>query len=184
MTKAMRLAWNIQDSVDGNILQMTDKVMDILKSKYLSSPIHYQGLQRIEPLEIPEEVLREMIFNSIIHKEYCRAHIQMKVYDNRVVLWNPGALPADLPASKLLEPHPSEPRNANVASVFYKAGFIESWGRGIQKIVDGLAAAGLPPPLFESCMNGVRITVARPKAISTLFRSSRTLDAPCAHKLV
>lgn len=36
-----------QDIVEGNILQMADKVMDILKSKYLISPIHYQGLQRI-----------------------------------------------------------------------------------------------------------------------------------------
>ena len=58
-----------QDSIDGNIIQMTDKVMEVLKSKYLISPIHYEGLQRIEPLEIPEGALREMIFNSIIHKD-------------------------------------------------------------------------------------------------------------------
>ena len=38
----------IQDSVDGNILQMTDRVMEILKAKYLTSPIHYEGLQRID----------------------------------------------------------------------------------------------------------------------------------------
>jgi len=31
-----------QDIVEGNILQMADKVMDILKSKYLISPIQYQ----------------------------------------------------------------------------------------------------------------------------------------------
>jgi ATP-dependent DNA helicase RecG len=39
--------------------------MDILKSKYLISPIHYEGLQRIEQLEVPEEALREAIFNAI-----------------------------------------------------------------------------------------------------------------------
>jgi ATP-dependent DNA helicase RecG len=54
-----------QDVVEGNILQMADKVMDILKSKYLISPIHYEGLQRIEQLEIPAEALREAIFNAI-----------------------------------------------------------------------------------------------------------------------
>lgn len=54
-----------QDVVEGNILQMADKVMDVLKSKYLISPIHYKGLQRIEQLEVPEEALREAIFNSI-----------------------------------------------------------------------------------------------------------------------
>ncbi len=54
-----------QDIVEGNILQMADKVMDILKTKYLISPINYEGLQRIEKLEIPEMALREVIFNAI-----------------------------------------------------------------------------------------------------------------------
>jgi ATP-dependent DNA helicase RecG len=54
-----------QDIVEGNILQMADKVMEILKTKYLISPINYEGLQRIEKLEIPEMALREVIFNAI-----------------------------------------------------------------------------------------------------------------------
>jgi len=36
-----------QDVVEGNIIQMADRVIEILKSKYLISPIHYEGLQRI-----------------------------------------------------------------------------------------------------------------------------------------
>jgi len=40
----------------------------------------------------------------------------------------------DMSIEKLLGPHTSKPRNVNIASVFYKAGFIESWGRGILKI--------------------------------------------------
>ena len=40
-----------QDVVEGNILTMADRVIEILRSKYLVSPIHYQGLQRIEELE-------------------------------------------------------------------------------------------------------------------------------------
>jgi ATP-dependent DNA helicase RecG len=54
-----------QDIVEGNILQMADKVMEILKTKYLISPLNYEGLQRIEKLEIPEMALREVIFNAI-----------------------------------------------------------------------------------------------------------------------
>ena len=49
---------------------MADRVVEVLRSKYLISPIHYEGLQRIEPLEIPEAALREAIFNAIIHKDY------------------------------------------------------------------------------------------------------------------
>ena len=124
-----------QDLVDGNIIQMTDRVLDILKSKYLISPIHYEGLQRIEPLEIPEDALREAIFNSVVHKDYSGAAIQMKVYADRILLWNEGNLPEGFTMDDLLAEHTSRPRNKNIANAFYRAGFIESWGRGIQKIV-------------------------------------------------
>ena len=33
-----------------------------------------------------------------------------------------------------LSKHASSPYNPNIAHVFYLAGFIESWGRGIEKI--------------------------------------------------
>lgn len=68
-----------QDVIKGNILQMADKVMEFLRSKYLISPIEYDGLQRRESLEIPEDALREAIFNAIVHKDYTGAAIQMKV---------------------------------------------------------------------------------------------------------
>ena len=43
-------------------------------------------------------------------------------------------MPADVPAEKLFEPHSSEPRNPNIANVFFKAGYVESWGRGYKNI--------------------------------------------------
>ena len=53
------------------------------------------------------------------------------------------------------------PRNKNLAFAFYKAGFIESWGRGWQKICDGFTAAGLPKPTIESKQGGVLVTFQR-----------------------
>ena len=50
--------------------------MDILRSKYLISPIRYAGLQRIEELEYPEDALREAILNAIVHRDYTGAPIQ------------------------------------------------------------------------------------------------------------
>ena len=52
-------------------------------------------------------------------------------------------------------------RNKNLAFAFYKAGFIESWGRGWQKICDGFTAAGLPKPTIESAQGGVLVTFQR-----------------------
>ena len=39
--------------------------------------------------------------------------------------------------------------------------FIESWGRGWQKICDGFMAAGLPKPSIESKQGGVLVTFQR-----------------------
>ena len=168
----------IQDSVDGNILQMTDRVMEILKAKYLTSPIHYEGLQRIEQLEIPELALREAIFNSIIHKDYTGAHIQLKVYDDRIVLWNEGNLPDGYTVKTLMGVHSSRPRNKNIASVFYRAGFIESWGRGIDKIRDALAEANLPAPKIETFCGGVKLTIMRPQnaAVATSKTGTKAIS--------
>ena len=137
-----------------DLIRMADRVVELLKSKYLISPIHYEGLRRIEDLEIPEDALREAIFNAIIHKDYTDVHIQMKVWDDRVEIWNDGGLPYDMSIEKLLGPHTSKPRNVNIASVFYKAGFIESWGRGILKIQKGFADSGIKAPLLEEDCGG------------------------------
>lgn len=155
-----------QDIVDGNIIQMTDRVIETLKSKYLISPIHYEGLQRIEPLEIPEPALREALFNSIIHKDYSGVHIQMKVYNDRIRLWNPGMLPEGMTIEKLMGDHSSQPRNRHIAEVFYRAGFIESWGRGINKICEGMSNARLKMPVFMNETGGVTLLIYRNMAFT------------------
>lgn len=151
-----------QDIVEGNILQMADRVMDVLKSKYLISPIHYEGMQRIEPLEIPEDALREILYNAIIHKQYGGAPIQMRVYNDHIELWNEGSLPEGYTIATLLGKHSSRPRNLNIAEVFYRAGFVETWGRGFRKIREGFAAANLPMPTFEENCGGIQVTIPRP----------------------
>ena len=57
-----------QDVVEGNLIEMADKVMEILKNKYLVFQIHYEGMQRVEELEYPEPALREAIFKLLFTK--------------------------------------------------------------------------------------------------------------------
>lgn len=151
-----------QDVVEGNILQMADKVMDLLKGKYLKSPIRYEGMQRIEPLEIPEEALREMLYNSIVHKLYSGAPIQMKVYDEYIELWNEGELPTGYTIDTLWQKHLSKPRNLKIADVFNKAGFIEAWGRGFKKIQEGFESEDMEKPVYELFCGGLLATIKRP----------------------
>lgn len=154
-----------QDIISGNIIQMADRVMEILDSKYLIRPIHYEGLQRIEPLEIPEDALREILFNAIIHKEYPGYSTQMRVYNDRIWLWNSGGLPDGITFEQFMGAHSSCPRNRLIARVFYLAGFIESWGRGIGKIRDEFVANGLEAPIYKEEMGGMSVYITRRKGL-------------------
>ncbi|GGB83262.1 ATP-dependent DNA helicase [Flavobacterium suaedae] len=147
-----------QDIVETNIFEMADKVIEILKTKYLVRPISYKGLERMEPLEYPETALREAILNAIIHKDYSSTYTFLRVYNDRLHLWNPGTLPEELTIDKLKQEHSSYPRNRNIANAFFKAGYIESWGRGINKIIDACKEAGLPEPIIEEDQGGVSVT--------------------------
>lgn len=147
-----------QDTIEGNIFEMVDKVIQLLKDRYLISPVTYEGIQRIEKLEYPEAALREAILNAIVHKDYTDTTIQLSVYDNKLMLWNPGKLPVDIPLEILTKKHPSRPRNKHIAEAFFRAGYIESWGRGIEKILAAFRETGLPEPVFEELWDGVMVT--------------------------
>ncbi len=68
------------------------------------------------------------------------------------------------------------PYNPEIAVVFYCAGFIESWGRGWQKICDGFQAAGLPKPTIESKQGGVLVTFQRNNVNIAKSNSTDTQD--------
>ena len=151
----------IQDVIEGNIIQMADRVMEVLKTKYLVSPIHFDGMQRYEKLEIPKEALREILYNAIAHKDYTGPDIQMHVYNDHVEIWNEGELPEGYDEKMLYGKHSSKPRNRNIADTMFKAGFIDTWGRGYSKIQDGFKAVGLPMPTVKSHCGGTLVSFQR-----------------------
>ena len=152
-----------QDVIEGNIIQMADRVMEVLQAKYLVSPVRFEGMQRYETLEIPKEAMREILYNAIAHKDYTGPDIQMHVYDDHIEVWNEGELPEGYTEETLMGRHSSKPRNRNIANTMFKAGFIDTWGRGYKKIRDGFEAAGIPMPKVQNFCGGVQVTVMRTK---------------------
>ena len=55
--------------------------------------------------------------------------------------------------------HSSRPRNPLIVGVCFKGGYIDAWGRGIQKILDACKDQGLPEPLFEESSGGILVTL-------------------------
>ena len=85
----------------------------------------------------------------------------MRIYDRSIELWNYGLLPEELTPADLLKKYSSYPRNHNIANVFYKAGFVESWGRGYKKIAEEFDRAKIPLPIIEETGGGVMAIIQR-----------------------
>lgn len=145
------------DDVEGNLFEQVEKTMELLRTKYLISEIRFEGIYRKEELEYPEEALREAIINAVIHRDYIGPHTQLKIYPDKIILWNVGTLPKEIKIDELKKSHASYPRNELLADVFFKAGLIEAWGRGTIKIIDECKKAGLPEPEFKEQCGGVAV---------------------------
>jgi ATP-dependent DNA helicase RecG len=85
----------------------------------------------------------------------------MRVWDDHIDLWNSGTFPPEITPENLMTLHESHPRNELIAKVFYRAGFIENWGRGYEKIRNAFAKENLQVPTFEQVRGGVLATIQR-----------------------
>jgi ATP-dependent DNA helicase RecG len=165
-----------QDVVEANAFQLADKTIEILERKYFKRAISYQGINRIEVPEYPVEAVRETLLNAIIHRDYFGPPIQISIYDDRFMVWNPGDLPEELTLDDLKKKHASYPRNPIIADVFFKAGLIETWGRGTLKIIDACLKAGLPEPQFEIITGGIAITLLLKEKYSEQWLTEQGLN--------
>lgn len=148
-----------QDEVHGGLFEQVERTLELLHTKYLKAYISYQGLQRRETFLFPDAALREALLNAVVHKDYSSGiPIQISVYDDRIVLWNPGDLPENWTLEKLLGKHPSRPFNPLLANAFFRAGYIESWGRGIEKIHRECRNHDIEPPVYDFEMSGLMLT--------------------------
>ena len=101
---------------------------------------------------------REIVYNSLQHKTYNTGiPIQISVYEDKIYVWNDGELPKTITKHNLFKKHPSKPINPKISQTFFKAGFIESWGRGFEKIKDECKKYNVPLPNIEINSDGVML---------------------------
>jgi ATP-dependent DNA helicase RecG len=144
-------ALKFQDEVKGNLLEQAEKALDLLKTKYSQAIISYHNGSREETLNFPEEAIREALYNAIVHKDYSSGiPIQISVYPHKMIFWNEGQLPENWTVEKLTQKHPSKPHNPDIANTFFRAGYIESWGRGTIKMINACKTHKIAPPIFSN----------------------------------
>jgi ATP-dependent DNA helicase RecG len=148
-----------QDEFHGALITLPDEIIETIYRKYFKGMISYEGLQRIEDFPVPRPALREAILNAIVHRDYTTGiPIQIKVFPDCVIVYNDGRLPENWTVADLLKRHRSRPYNPKIAYTFYRSGYIETWGRGIEKITSACKEARKPKPLFETTPGEVTVT--------------------------
>lgn len=55
----------------------------------------------------------------------------------------------------------TEARNKNIATAFFKAGYVEAWGRGYKKVKEALESVNLSFPKVENFCGGTLVTIQR-----------------------
>ena len=140
-----------QDTIHGNLLDQVEKTIDLLFTKYIRAMISYEGISRVETYEYPVAALREALLNAVAHKDYAGCTpIQIKVYADKIRIWNEGQLPENWTIDKLMHEHSSRPYNPDIANAFFRSGYVESWGRGIEIMTEQCSLAKLPPPTITN----------------------------------
>lgn len=137
------------DEIHGSLISQADKVIDLIFTKYLKANISYEGVTRIETYPFPKAAIREAVYNAIVHKNYAtQIPIQISIYKDKLYISNDCILPSGWTVETLMGKHRSKPFNPNIANGFFRAGFIETWGRGIEKICEACKNYGTTLPEY------------------------------------
>lgn len=162
-----------QDEIHGSLLIQADRIIELLYTKYLTATISYENVTRIEKYPFPKDAIREAIFNAIVHQDYAASvPIQISVYKDKLYISNDCVLPTDWTTQTLMEKHRSNPYNPDIANTFFRAGFIESWGRGIEKICSICKEYGNPIPEYTIHANDIMICF-KAKEVSDFLKISQ-----------
>ena len=144
--------------LEESLLVNATKVIDLIYLMYLKAKISYEHDIRVEEYPYAREAIREAVYNAIIHNCYMYGvPIQIRIDDESITISNSCVFPDGWSVDTLMKAHDSIPYNPDLATVFYRAGFIENWGQGIQKICNECTAIGAEIPQYELVGNTLRV---------------------------
>jgi ATP-dependent DNA helicase RecG len=143
-----------QEEFRGPLIAMPDQIVEALSYKCINELIGSASPH------VPSTALQEALLNAIMHRDYATDDpIQIVVSPGNLLIRNDGSLPEKWTDADLLSRHKSLPRNPKIAFAFYLAGYIETWGRGVERIAAACRDAGKRAALFESSPTEIKVTL-------------------------
>lgn len=133
-----------QKILKGTLLQQVDGAFYFLK-EHLSSRPKISTLERQDILEVPEFVLRELLVNAIVHRDYFEtaADIVIKILPSEIEFSNPGRITPHLSLNAVWGK--SFRRNPLLAELFFRANYMERAGTGLLRVKETLSQLKRPP---------------------------------------
>ena len=140
----------------GSIFRQLDETYSYLSLCNRTTAV-FEGLERIEKKDYPDEALREALLNALVHRDYSfSGSIIINVNDDGMEFISIGGLVPGLTAEDIRSGI-SQPRNRRLAEIFHRLKLIESYGTGIRRIY----------ALYADCPGQPEITVT--PNVFTLF---------------
>ncbi len=130
---------------------VVDRGWDFVKRN--TSPVTWlEGAQRHEKWEYPEEAIREILVNALVHRDYSIAgtDILLAVFADRLEIQSPGRLPNTVTIAGM-KSGLRYARNQTLVNVMRDYGYVDARGMGIRnKVIPAMRAHnGTEPELIE-----------------------------------
>lgn len=98
-----------REFLDGTPLTIEGDAYNLIYSavsttKNVIESIKRLGDEGLEAIEYPEDALHEVITNAVLHRDYSIvADVQIRIFDNRIEIENPGKLPGHVTTTNILD---------------------------------------------------------------------------------
>ncbi len=145
-----------KQDISGTLDQQIEKMQRfILRNIKLKAEI--SGTKRVEHYEYPEEAIRELVANAVIHRDYMitETYTQINIFSNRVEISNPGNLPPGVTIENIKDSQFS--RNEIIAEILKDMDYLEEYGRGIDIVFSRMSELGLLDPIFKNMSNSFKV---------------------------
>lgn len=141
----------------GSVLKQVNDTYEYL-DLYNKTKGKIVGLERQDIRDYPEYALRESLLNAVIHRDYnFTGSILISLFDDHYEITSLGGLVKGI-SLKDLYAGVSESRNPNLANIFYRLRYVESFGTGIGRILESYQEYEKKPLILDSD-NAFKVTL-------------------------
>ena len=141
----------------GSVLKQVNDTFEYL-DLYNKTKGKIIGLERIDTKDYPEYALRESLLNAVIHRDYnFTGSILVSLFDDHFEITSLGGLVKGISIEDLYN-GVSESRNPNLANIFYRLKYVESFGTGIGRIIESYKEYD-KEPLILNTENTFKVTL-------------------------